>query len=136
MECRNCGLDLKKSEEVCPICQTPINNVTNNSGVNVDSENQVNSGFDHYKETEKINEELGFKNMLIFSVVELMCCNQLFGLGELLILFLKFKPAVETRNLEAAKDAKKIVNVVLISGVIISILLTILNVLLTILSEL
>ena len=127
MECRNCGFELKQNETSCPICQTPVHNNTGDF---------TNSNFEYYKETESINEQLGFKNMLIFSVLELICCNQLFGIGALLILLLKFKPAVDARNLDAAKEAKKTVNIVLIIGVILSILVWALNIVLTIFSEL
>jgi RNA polymerase subunit RPABC4/transcription elongation factor Spt4 len=152
MECRNCGFDLKPDEKVCPICQMGIDGKTNDGYIksdivingeqetrndsNFSSANIPNSAFDHYKETENLNKELGFSTMLILSAVETFCCNQLFGIIAIVLLLIKFKPAVEARDLEAAKSTKKIVNTILIIGLLLGILLNIGYIVLTVLSEL
>ena len=45
--------------------------------------------------------------MLILAAVETFCCNQLFGIIAIVLLLIKFKPAVESRDLEAANDLTK-----------------------------
>ena len=121
MICPNCGYELKDTEKVCPICQT-------NCEVTIKQTN--NSAYEEYKETERLNEKYGFNKILILSVLELLCCAQLFGLAAIVFLFLKLKPAIVDRNFEEADKWKNIIKVILIVGLVSGILVLGFNVVL------
>ena len=114
MNCPKCGLELKEDEKVCPICQT------NREGI---AETNANNKYEDYKETEKLNKEYGFNKLLIFSILEIFCCNQIFGIIAIIFLFLKLKPAIADKNFEEMNKWKRAIKVVLIVGVIIGLLI-------------
>ena len=127
MECPNCGLELKESEKVCPICQTVCEE---NSNV------ISNDKYEEYKENERLNEEYGFNKLLIFSILELFFCAQFFGIASLVLLFLKLKPAINNRNFEEAATWKRTIKIILIIGLIFGVLLFAGNLAVSIISEL
>ena len=164
MECMNCGRQLKEDDVICPVCQTMVStsvitdyssNQNSNSNqqfggneqtqtnvnqqyqnvTNGQTQNNVNSQYQYYQETEKLNKEFGVTSTLVLSVLELICCTRLFGIIALVLLFVKVKPAIEARNLEEARSSKKIVNILLIVGLVWSIFGNLLYIALTILSE-
>lgn len=118
MECPNCGFDLKQDEKICPICQTNLRSVVQEN----------NDKFEEYKENEQLKQKYGFNKLLIFSIVEICCCNQIFGLLAVLLLFLKLKTSIEQRNFEEADKWERNVRLILIIGLVFGILLGIFQV--------
>lgn len=118
MECPNCGFDLKQDEKICPICQTNLRAVVQEN----------NDKFEEYKENEQLKQKYGFNKLLIFSIVEICCCNQIFGLLAVLLLFLKLKTSIEQRNFEEADKWERNVRLILIIGLVFGILLGIFQV--------
>ena len=128
MNCSNCGLELKENETVCPSCQNHIYSgivvETNaNEEPNINQSFDSNSKYEEYKEVEKLNEKYGFNKLLIFSILELVCCSQVFGLIGIILLFLKLKPAIAGRNFEEADKWEKNIRILLIIGIILGLLL-------------
>ena len=119
MNCPNCGLELKEDEKVCPICQA-----SKDSSV----EPNLNSKYEDYKEEENLKEKYGFNKLLIFSVIELVCCSQLFGLVAIVLLFLKLNTAISERNLEEVEKWAHNIKLILIIGIVVGILLGILQI--------
>lgn len=155
MNCRNCGVELKEHEKFCPMCATPVNAQVNegyskpdiivNTETNSNHQNNYNTGYtnsnnmnsyEYYKETENISKQMGSTTILVLSILELLCCNQLFGIIALVLMATKFKPAIDARNFEAAREAKKTINTILIIGLVLGILLNVAYVVLSVLSEL
>ena len=112
MECPNCGFDLKQGEKVCPICQT-------NSQVIIENNNK----YEEYKENEELKQKYGFNKWLILSILEICCCNQIFGLVAIILLFLKLKTSIEQRNFEEANKWEHNIKIILIIGICFGILL-------------
>ena len=108
MNCPNCGLELKENEKNCPVCQTT-------------GEVNRNDKFEEYKENEKLNQKYGFNKLLIFSILEICCCNQIFGIVGVLLLFLKLKPSIAERNFEEADKWERTIRLILIIGLILGI---------------
>ena len=120
MQCKNCGTMLHEYETICPNCQTVVH-------VEVVSEH-ANTKYEEYKEQEKLMEKYKTKNLLIWSIVELICCNQIFGIIAILLLELKMKKAIKEGRFNDAENDKKLVITMLILGVVISVGLNILSV--------
>lgn len=112
MNCPNCGLELKEDEKVCPICQT---------NCEVVKEQKANDKFEEYKENERLNEKYGFNKLLIFSILEICCCNQIFGLVAVILLFFKLKSAITNRNFEEADKWERNIRLILIIGLVLGI---------------
>lgn len=113
MECPNCGFELKEDEKICPVCQ---NNSENSE------KQEVNKKFEEYKENEMLNEKYGFNKLLIFSIFEICCCNQVFGLVSAILLFVKLKTSISERNFEEASKWERNIRLILIIGFVLGIL--------------
>lgn len=109
MECPNCGVELKENEVICPVCQMSFEAKTEK--------------YQEYKENEQLNEKYGVNKLLIFSIIEICCCNQIFGIIGILLLFLKLKPSINERNFEEAAKWERNVRLILIIGLILGIFL-------------
>lgn len=120
MYCGNCGMPLKDNESVCPSCNTPIEGVI--EAKLIDDSTMKNSKYEEYKETEKIAEKYGFNKLLIYTILELICCSRLFGIISLVLLLVKFKPAIDQRNFEEADKSRNLVKTMLIIGLVWGIL--------------
>lgn len=120
MNCPKCGLELKQGENQCPLCQTDVN------AVQVER-NSNNTAYEEYKEKEKLNEKYGINKILILSILELVCCSQIFGVAALILLFLKLKPSIAEENIDEINKWKKVIMVILIVGLLTGIIALIFN---------
>lgn len=118
MNCPKCGVELKEEEKICPFCQATSNVVGD----------EVNTKYQEYKETESLNQKYGFNKLLIFSIVELVCCSQLFGLVSVILLFIKLKNAISERNFEEADKWERNIRLILIIGLVVGIFANIFNI--------
>ena len=114
MNCPKCGLELKEDEKNCPICQASFETII---------DEKVNDRYEEYKENERLNEKYGFNKLLIFSILEIFCCNQIFGIVSVILLFLKLKTSISQRNFEEADKWERNIRLILIIGLILGILL-------------
>ena len=129
MYCGNCGLPLKDDETICPSCNTPTGNVIEAKIID-DTNDSSSSKYEAYKETEKISEQYGFNKLLIYSILELLCCSRLFGIIALIMLLTQLKSAIDQRKFDDADKAKKNVKTILIIGLILGIIINVGNVVL------
>lgn len=129
MYCGNCGLPLKEDETICPSCNTPTGNIVEAKIID-DPITSSNSKYEDYRETEKISEQYGFNKLLIYSILELLCCSRLFGIIALIILLTQLKSAIAQKRFEDADKARKNVTTILIIGLILGIVINLGNVIL------
>jgi len=101
MKCYKCGSLINVNDETCKVCNTK----------------NLSPYFEKYK----------YKEHLIFGILEAVCCNQLFGIGAILLNEFKVKPAIISENFEEAEKYKKITLGLLIGGLVIGILIVLLN---------
>lgn len=120
MNCPKCGLELKQGENQCPLCQADVN------AVQVEH-NSNNTAYEEYKEKEKLNEKYGINKILILSILELVCCSQIFGVAALILLFLKLKPSIAEENIDEINKWKKVIKVILIVGLLTGVIALIFN---------
>ena len=123
MYCGNCGMPLKDDETVCPSCNTPTGNVVESKII--DDTTASSTKYEEYKETERLCEKYSFTKLLIFSILELFCCSKLFGIICLILLFVQLKPSIDKRNFTEAEKAKKLIETLLIVGLVLGILCSI-----------
>lgn len=123
MNCPKCGLELKPGENQCPFCQ--------NYAEPVKSENNNNIFYEEYRKKEKLKEELnkkyGVNRLLILSILELVCCSQIFGVAALILLFLKLNPSISEENIDEINKWKKVIKTILIVGLVIGMIASIFN---------
>lgn len=117
MFCGNCGSLLNDNEAICPNCQT----VNSDTTVNVNSNNQ----YEQYKQNEQSLKNYGFNKLLVYSILELLCCFQIFGIIALILLFTQLKPAVEQGRIVEADKVREQVKTILIIGLVLGIIINI-----------
>ncbi len=110
MYCTKCGSKLFENTAVCPNCgalqgQQAYNNT---NGYNQFQRNQM----------DPVSEKK-FKNMLIFTIIEMVCCNQIFGAISL-ILIIFGKNAYLQGNFEKFEKNYNVALIILIVGVVLS----------------
>lgn len=115
MYCKNCGAMLEEGAYMCPTCGEQIIGASSN----------VISG-------NPIGEEVKSTGILVFSIIELFCCNFICGLISVILYFLKLKPSVESGNIEEAKKSKKTIKIVLWLGLILNLVIILLLMLISI----
>ena len=99
MFCEHCGEQIA-SGNTCPNC-----------GNTVISNQYANSNSSNLKST----------RLLIFTIIELLCINPIFGLIALILYFTSLQPAIKSGNLELAQQKKKTIKTLLIIGLVIGI---------------
>ena len=119
MYCKNCGMELKDYEKFCPNCGNKIGESTDNfNNINANSNNVFQSKADLQK--------YGFNGLLVWSIIELICCSRIFGIISLVLLLVQLKPAVEHGNFAEADKSKSLIKILLIVGIVTGILLNLL----------
>lgn len=120
MYCKNCGMELKDYEKFCPNCGKKIGESMDspNSQVNY---NNVSNGKDDLQ-------KYGFNGLLVWSIIELICCSRIFGIISLVLLCVQLKPAVEHGNFAEADKSKNLIKILLIVGIVAGILLNLIAV--------
>lgn len=120
MYCKNCGMELKDYEKFCPNCGKKIRESMDspNSQVNY---NNVSNGKDDLQ-------KYGFNGLLVWSIIELICCSRIFGIISLVLLCVQLKPAVEHGNFAEADKSKNLIKILLIVGIVAGILLNLIAV--------
>ncbi|MBP3284986.1 MAG: hypothetical protein J6M02_05760 [Clostridia bacterium] len=93
MFCGHCGTALNGDETVCPNCQNPVN--SNKAQV----EAQI------YNSPEEIKTKIGATGLLVWSIVELICCNQIFGIIALVLYCTLLQNEIKAGNLQGAMNA-------------------------------
>lgn len=99
MFCKNCGSLVNDGEGFCPSCGTIMG-----------ASDNVSSGRVEIKTTA----------FLVFSIIELICVNQIFGLISLILYCTKLKPAADAGDVEGANKSKKTIKILLIAGLVLS----------------
>lgn len=97
MRCQNCGNFINEFDSVCTYCSKTIN-------------------------SSKIAEKGTLQ--LVFSVLETLTCST-FGIIALILYFIQLKPALESKDSQKIKSSKKLINVLLVVGLVFIILLMI-----------
>jgi len=114
MFCRNCGTALNGDETFCPNCQSPVGS----------SNSEVIHGEAHvYNSSEEIKTKVNATGLLVWSIVELLCCNQIFGIIAIVLYFTMLQNEINAGNLQGAQKAKKTIMWVLIGGIIFSVVI-------------
>lgn len=116
MYCKNCGMELKDYEKFCPNCGNKIGESTedfNNAKANPNNVSQNNTDLQKY----------GFNGLLVWSIIELICCSRIFGIIALVILCGQLKPAVEHGNFVEADKSKSLIKILLIVGIVLGVVL-------------
>ena len=114
MYCENCGMELKDYEKFCPNCGNKVGESINNVSVQTDCNNASKSKADL--------EKYGFNGLLVWSIVELICCSRIFGIIALVLLCIQLKPAVEHGNFIEADKSKNLIKILLIVGIVLGVL--------------
>lgn len=114
MKCPNCGVELKPDEKNCHVCYGTSEDII---------EEKNNDKYREYKENEQLNQKYGVNKLLVLSIFEICCCNQIFGLVSVILLFLKLKSAIVQRNFDDAEKWSRNIRLILIIGIIFGILL-------------
>lgn len=110
MFCGHCGTALTGDETVCPNCQNPIEN----------SNSEVIQGESHvYNTAEEIKTKINATSLLVWSIVEMICCNQVCGVVAVVLYFALLENEINAGNLQGAMKVKKAITWVLIGGFII-----------------
>lgn len=102
MICKNCGVEQQDFNQICTNC-----------GAYLHMENANNFSKTEIKTTWE----------LVFSIIELVCLNPLFGLISLILYFAKLRPEINNGNIEEAQNTKKTILTLLIVGAVIGVLL-------------
>ncbi|MDO5294202.1 MAG: zinc ribbon domain-containing protein [bacterium] len=135
MYCIRCGNQLPDDAKVCTYCGAPVeqagnqtngyNNGNFNNNMNYNNMNnnygyqgQPRGGFG-YQMTPEADSK--FKKLLIFCIIELICCNQLTGVIALIFIILG-KNGYTSGNFQQFEKYNKYATYVLIAGVILSLL--------------
>jgi len=115
MFCGNCGTALNGDESVCPNCQNHVGN----------SNSEVIQGEAHvYNTAEEIKTKINATSLLVWSIVELLCCNQIFGIIALVLYLTLLQNEINAGNLQGAMKAKKTITWVLIGGLIFTVVVS------------
>ena len=114
MYCKNCGMELKDYEKFCPNCGNKIGESTEDfNNANPNNVSQNNTDLQRY----------GFNGLLVWSIIELICCSQIFGTIALVLLCVQLKPAVEHGNFAEADKSKSLIKILLIVGIVLGVAL-------------
>lgn len=105
MKCRNCGAEIAEGSTSC-----------------------LNCGASVYSSEQLENDQPGNKQsgilQLIFSILETLSCS-IFGIIALVLYFVNLKPALDKNDLVKIKSSKKVINILLIIGVVLPLALVI-----------
>lgn len=101
MFCEKCGSLVNDGEAFCSNC-----------GAGMNESSKVNNNSADIKTT----------SILVFSIIELICVNQLFGLISLILYFAQLRPAIDRGDVENAKKSKKTITILLIIGLVLNVL--------------
>ena len=102
MICENCGSAVNEGDKICSSC-----------GMQVSNTQASNESFVPMKTT----------GLLVWIIIELFI-SPIFSIISLILYFISLQPAINSGNLELAKQKKKTIVILLIVGLVISILLT------------
>ena len=111
MYCDNCGMELKDHEKFCSNCGKRVR-----EGVD-------NSNFSNATQGKNSLEKYGFNGLLVWSIIELICCSRIFGLIALILLCVQLKPAAERGDFAEADKSKSLIKILLIVGIVSGVLL-------------
>jgi len=114
MFCGHCGTAVSENEEVCPNCHMPVKSNVSTGPV----EGHV------YSSSEDINSQINANSLLVWSIVELLCCNWVFGLIATILYFTSLQNEIKAGNLQGALKAKKTITWVLLGGLIFTIVVS------------
>jgi len=119
MFCKHCGAAISDNDSFCSNCQAPLRS-------NVSSAASVQAHV--YNSPEEIKTKINATTLLVLSIVELICCNWIFGLIAVILYCTSLQNEIRNGNLEGALKAKKTITILLIVGLVISIATTLFTV--------
>ena len=100
MFCENCGSSVSQDSLICPNCGASVSNAQafNAQAFNVQPV------------------QMKTTKLLVFSIIEAICINPIFGFIAVILYFASLQPAINSGNLTLAQQRKKTIQIILLIG--------------------
>ena len=119
MYCPNCGANSKDGAQFCENCGAPLQTYNGNPNMNYSNNMNYNQGYQQAPFMVSKEVEKKFTTLLICCILELVCCNQIFG-GIALVFAILGKNALSSGDIAKYEKDTKTAKTILIVGVILS----------------